>query len=184
MLILTTFLMYLMRSNLSIAIIPIAKIHSLSNVRQGLLLSSFFYGCAAFQLPSGEWISRYGAHSVLMASMLTSCFATALVPLVAHKSNKSPVEEPNSVDETVFVSLFVVRLITGIGQASTYPCIASLVGKYVPPEERSLMAGFYNVSCVLLAESPPFFPALIHTVTPARERLWDSSQHAPGAAAG
>jgi len=117
------------RANISVAIIPMSKTLGFSTEVQGLILSSFFWGYVSMQIPTGWLCRRYGAHMVLIAGVLVWSLMTALTPIAAH----------HSIEATV-----LVRVIMGIGEGVSQPCIHVLIARWVPATERSRCLSFVS----------------------------------------
>src|SRR5690242_4848204 len=80
---LSTFICYLDRVNVSVAIIPMARELGYSPARQGLILSAFFWGYIVSQLAGGWVADRFGGKAVLGFGVGCWSLATALTPLGA-----------------------------------------------------------------------------------------------------
>jgi MFS family permease len=112
-------LLYLDRFCLSFAETFIAEDLGLSRTQTGWLLSAFFWSYAIVQVPSGLLTDRLGGRLMLTLYVLAWSLFTGWTGLAIG-----------------FVSLFVLRLGVGAGQAGAYPTAASLVSKWVPFAQR------------------------------------------------
>jgi sugar phosphate permease len=121
-----TLLAYILRVVLSQAIIPMAIRNGWDQKTQGHILSSFYYGYLAAQLPSGYLAQRFGAKYVLGIFLLISSILTMFMPLAA-----------SSV-----ASLIALRVSVGFFQGACFPSIMNLLGLWVPAESRSSVVGF------------------------------------------
>lgn len=92
---------------------------------RGLILSSFFYGYILTQFAGGYFGSRLGGNWVFGGGIGITAVLTLLTPLAA----KSGV-----------TTLVVVRIIEGIAEGVTFPCIHAVWSRWAPPKERSRMA--------------------------------------------
>jgi len=119
------FTLYVLRVILSAAIIPMQKEFGWSNQEKGLALSSFFIGYLFLQVPGGWAATRYGGKNVYMASIVVPSILTMLTPLV---SSSLP-------------ALAVMRILTGAGEAASYPSLHALIGRWAPKHERSTIVG-------------------------------------------
>src|SRR5262245_49407949 len=108
-------LLYLDRICLSFAETFIAEDLGLSRTQIGWLLSAFFWSYAIVQVPSGWLTDWLGGRLMLTLYVLTWSLFTGWTGLAVG-----------------FVSLFVLRLGVGAGQAGAYPTAASLVRSWVP----------------------------------------------------
>ncbi|XP_074027010.1 sialin [Leptinotarsa decemlineata] len=131
---------YALRVNLSIAIVAMTEFKNttLDNGTviqerefdwdtkvQGYVLSSFFYGYITTQLIGGYLAARIGGKRVFGTGIAVTAVLTLVTPWVA---------------QTNFYLLIVVRIIEGIFEGVTYPCIHAIWAKWAPPLERSRLA--------------------------------------------
>jgi ACS family glucarate transporter-like MFS transporter len=118
---------YLERSNISIAAEVMMPALGLDKVQMGQIFTSFLIGYAIFQIPGG-WIGdRLGARITLAASALIwalSTIATGLLPSLFFGS-------------AVFVVLWCVRFVLGVGEATTFPVGNRVVGAWMPLSDRA-----------------------------------------------
>lgn len=146
---------YIMRTNMSVTIVVMAKqIEKDSNapdyecgtdisfsnstksnegefdwnsLEQGIVLSSFFYGYVLTQIPFGILSKRFGACMFLGIGMLINSVFGLLVPMAARAG---------------ITWLMIVRFIQGLGEGPIVPCTHTLLAKWIPPNERSRMGAF------------------------------------------
>jgi ACS family D-galactonate transporter-like MFS transporter len=121
LLVLSIFINYIDRSNLSIAITGIEKELSLDDRQAGLLLSGFFWTYALFQLAAGWLVDRYNAYWVYAAGFLLWSAATALTGLAGG-----------------FGVLFGLRLALGTGESVAYPAYSRIISDDFPERRRGL----------------------------------------------
>jgi MFS family permease len=88
---------------------------NLDNVQMGMLLSAFFWTYTVSQVPVGWLAERYGAHRILAAGLVLWASATILVGF-AH----------------TFATLFVLRLMLGLGESAGFPSVAKILAAIVP----------------------------------------------------
>ena len=93
---------------------------------QGWLLGAFFYGYVATQIPGGRMAEKYGGKRLYGVGVLITAIFTLLTPLAANTS---------------IYSLVLVRIIEGLGEGVTYPAMHAMLAVWVPPQERSRLAG-------------------------------------------
>ena len=93
-----------------------------SSKLQGFLLSSFFYGYIITQIPGGYLASKYGGKNLFGAGILLTALFTILTP---PSSRISP------------YLLVAVRMLEGLFEGVTFPCMHALWSKWAPPMERS-----------------------------------------------
>ncbi|KAG5898933.1 hypothetical protein JTB14_007968 [Gonioctena quinquepunctata] len=131
---------YALRVNLSIAIVAMTDLKNITldngtivqerdfdwdTKVQGYVLSSFFYGYITTQLAGGYLATRIGGKRVFGAGIAVTALLTLVTPWVAR---------------TNFYFLIVVRIIEGVFEGVTYPCIHAIWSKWAPPLERSRLA--------------------------------------------
>ena len=116
------FICYIDRVNISVAAIPMKEAFGWSETVKGLVLSSFFVGYLAMQVPGGWLAHRIGGKFVLGFAVIWWSIFTILTPPAAFTS---------------LAALIVVRIALGLGEAVTFPAGFVLLGKWVPPTERS-----------------------------------------------
>lgn len=123
LLVISVFINYIDRGNLSIAA-PLLKdeLH-LSASQLGILLSSFFWTYASFQFVSGWLVDRFAVGWVMAAGFFLWSMATAATGLMHG-----------------FLLLLMVRLVLGVGESVAYPSYSKILAKYFPEERR----GFAN----------------------------------------
>lgn len=121
------FLLYLHRFCMSYAQRYIREDLSISNDDLSFCFSAFFLTYALMQVPSGWMSDRYGARVMLTVYILVWSFFTAMMGMTVG-----------------VVSLLMVRLLAGVGQAGAYPTAASLIGKWMPMSARGTASGFVS----------------------------------------
>ena len=97
---------------------------------QGVLLSAFFYGNVAFQIPAGYIASRIGGRIGLTIALGGSSAMELLVHVCVIKSKS-------------IYALFVSRVISGVAQAFTFPSAILMVSNWAPLNARSRMTSFF-----------------------------------------
>lgn len=122
---LAAFLLYLHRFCMSYAQRYIREDLGISNDDLGFCFSAFFLTYALAQVPSGWMSDRWGARRMLTIYILVWSFFTTMMGFTAG-----------------FVSLLLVRLACGIGQAGAYPTAASLIAKWIPTSSRGKASAF------------------------------------------
>jgi MFS transporter, ACS family, solute carrier family 17 (sodium-dependent inorganic phosphate cotransporter), other len=97
---------------------------------QGLLLSSFFYGYITTQLAGGYLASRIGGHLVFACGIGVTAVLTLFSPLAANLN---------------VYALVAVRILEGVFEGVTFPCIHAIWANWAPPLERSRMASIVSI---------------------------------------
>uniref|UniRef100_A0A1L8DE27 Sialin n=2 Tax=Nyssomyia neivai TaxID=330878 RepID=A0A1L8DE27_9DIPT len=133
---------YALRVNLSVAIVAMTEVKNVTlengtvvekaefdwnSKEEGLVLSSFFYGYIWTQVIGGIIASKIGGHYVFGLGIGVTAVLTLITPLAA-KLN-------------IYV-LVAVRVIEGLFEGVTFPCIHAIFSRWAPMYERSRMASF------------------------------------------
>jgi ACS family sodium-dependent inorganic phosphate cotransporter len=130
----STFVCYIDRVNISVAIIPMAEQFGWSGTQRGLVLSSFFIGYLVTQVAGGSLAARFGGKAVLGFGVLWWSAFTILTPLSAMAS---------------FPALIAARILMGVGEGVAFPATYNLLGRWVPLRERTRAAAL-NLSGIPL----------------------------------
>ena len=123
---------YFDRVNLSVSQEALHNAFGISTVTFGYLLSAYSWTYAAFQLPSGVILDRFGVKLVgRIATLLWSVasFAAAIA--------------------TGVWGFLGARLLLGVGEAPTFPANAKAIGYWFPTEERSLATAIFDSAAKL-----------------------------------
>ena len=125
LLVISGFLNYVDRANLSVGATNIQAELSISNYRLGLLLSAFFWTYAAFQFTgiAGWLVDRFNVCWVLAAGFFLWSGATAITGKAS-----------------VFALFFALRLLLGMGESVAYPSYSRILANNFPEHHR----GFAN----------------------------------------
>ncbi|XP_046965521.1 putative inorganic phosphate cotransporter isoform X2 [Vanessa cardui] len=94
---------------------------------QGLILSSFFWGYTAMQIPAGLLSKRYGGKPILLFSLLANAIICALLPTLVHYGG--------------WQIVCACRVLMGLTQACLFPASHTLLGKWLPAQERTSYTG-------------------------------------------
>jgi len=116
---LSIFINYIDRGNLALAAPLIKDDLGLSFYQIGLLLSSFFWTYAIFQIVSGWLVDRFPVNWVLALGILLWSAATFGTGLV-HS----------------FTALLAIRLILGIGESVAYPSYSKIISRHFSEFQR------------------------------------------------
>ncbi|KAJ9573903.1 hypothetical protein L9F63_008702 [Diploptera punctata] len=134
------FNVYALRVNLSVAIVAmttnvnqtldngtiiVTRDFDWDSTARGFLLSSFFYGYIFTQIPGGWLASRIGGNRVYGIGIAATALLTLVTPPVANVS---------------YYALLTIRVIEGLFEGVTYPCIHAVWARWAPPLERSRLA--------------------------------------------
>ena len=132
-------IMYVLRSNMSIASETIATELGISKVRLGLIPAGFLWGYALFQLPGGLLSNAWGGRRVftlIMAAWTVLTLLTAL-PLVGATS------------AAILTYLVLVRFAMGAAQAPFFPSYVGVVERWLPPRRWGLANGLVSTALTL-----------------------------------
>jgi len=126
LLVLSIFINYIDRSNLSVAIADsgpgnLRSALSLGPAQIGKLLGAFFWSYALLQLAAGWLVDRYNVYWVYAAGFLLWSVATALTGAVSG-----------------FGVLFGLRLILGTGESVAYPAYSRIIACDFPERHRGV----------------------------------------------
>ena len=116
------FVCYADRSNISTAIIPMAHQFGWDKIREGGVLSAFFYGYALTQLLGGRLADRVGGKPVLLFGVLAWSLATFVTPEAA-AAGVAP--------------LLIARVTLGAGEGVAFPAVHALIARHVPKERQT-----------------------------------------------
>jgi MFS family permease len=115
------FLNYVDRGSLPTAA-PILKGDlRLSNEDYGLAVSAFFWIYAPIQLFAGWLCDRFSVYKLLATGILIWALSTLLMGFAGG-----------------FLSLFVLRVMLGIGESLAFPGSSKIIARHLPPERRGV----------------------------------------------
>lgn len=123
---------YMDRGNMSIAAVPVMREFGFSSAQMGLLMSMFFWTYAAFQIPAGHLIDRYGIRLIYAVGFLVWCVATASMGLV-HS----------------FGALAALRLLLGLGEAISPLASMAFIKQNFKESEQGLPTAIYVAGLTL-----------------------------------
>lgn len=126
-----TFLCYVDRVAMSVAVLPMAAEHSWSATTRGLVLSSFFIGYALAMMSAGWLAARYGGRAVICVALLLWTALTITTPLASPS----------------LALLVAIRAALGVSQAVSFPAAYNLFGRMLQRGERS-RAGTINLAAI------------------------------------
>ncbi|XP_031564284.1 solute carrier family 17 member 9-like [Actinia tenebrosa] len=125
------------RIALSLCVVEVAKDLEWNKLETGLVLSAFFWGYFATQLPAGFLSDTYGGDVVLMWSLLGSALSTLAIPVITSQMLTL------YFAPSILVVLFV-RVFLGFSQGLFFPSLLSLLGRKLPTSERSMGNSFIS----------------------------------------
>ncbi len=141
------FLTYIDRVNLSTAAPFISREFGLSNTDMGIVFSAFAYPYAVFQIFGGRLADRFGSHKVLFICTLITGVSTILVNFT-----------------TGVISLFLCRLLLGVGEGATFPAATRAMQDWVPAGHKGFAQGItHSFSRLGNSITPPLVAFLMVT---------------------
>jgi ACS family sodium-dependent inorganic phosphate cotransporter len=129
-----TFISYIDRTNISVAAIAIQAQLGWDETQKGLVLSSFFVGYLLMMVATGALAHRYGGKIVLGVAVVWWSLFTALTPPAALIS---------------LPALVAARIALGLGEAAVFPASINMIGRWVPPLQRSRAVALLTSSLYL-----------------------------------
>lgn len=120
-----SFVNYLLRNNLSVALPSIREEFGFSSAELGWILGSFNFAYALLQIPGGlfgQWYGPRRALAVIAATWGVLTFLTGFAPALMAASAAG-----------AMVSLTVTRFLLGVANAPMYPIVAATVANWFPP---------------------------------------------------
>jgi len=133
---LSVFINYIDRGSLSIAAPALKDELHFSAGQLGILLSSFFWTYAGFQIVSGWLVDRFEVNWVMAAGYFVWSVATAATGLVHG-----------------FQMLLIMRLVLGVGESVAFPSYSKILAKHFPESTRGRANAFIAVG---IAAGPAF----------------------------
>lgn len=124
---LATAINYIDRANLGVAAVYIQSEFGLTGTQIGALMGAFFWTYAFFQLPSGWFVDKVGPRVAYSVAVVWWSVFTAVTAFGRG-----------------FASLFVARLLLGVGEAPAYPTNAKVVAEWFPKRERAFATSIYD----------------------------------------
>ena len=124
-----TFICYIDRVNISVAIIPMAAQYGWNATTQGAVLSSFFVGYLLTQVVGGRLADRFGGKVVLAGGVLLWSLFTIVTPPAAAFG---------------FTALLLARVGMGMGEGVNFPAMYTLQARWIPLDERARAMALSN----------------------------------------
>lgn len=138
-------LSYLVRVNISHAIIPIAEEYSLNEMQQGMLLSAFAWGYVALMFIGGILVDKFGALKMSFRSAIAWSICTAV-----------------SAMGISWGMIFTSELLAGASEAPIFPANAKIVKNNFKENERGRATAIFDSgSYIGTAISAPLMSFLI-----------------------
>lgn len=139
--------LYMDRSNMSMAGSSMMKYYDWSATEFGLVSTAFFIGYAITQMPGGRLADKFGGGKIVMFGALTWSVFVFLTPY----------------GSTLAMMMFI-RAMMGIGEGMSLPAIHSILAKWVPKKETGKATGFVQAGIpVGIAITMPIATWIIQT---------------------
>ena len=132
----SVFINYIDRGNLALAVPFLKEQLGLSPSQLGVLLSSFFWTYAGFQILSGWLVDRFDVNWVLVAGFSLWSAATAATGLARG-----------------FAMLLLLRLVLGAGESVAFPAYSKILANHCPESLRGRANAFISSG---IAAGPAF----------------------------
>lgn len=144
----TTAVAYIDRANLGVASEQMQREFGFSDELKGLMLSSFFWTYAVFQLPAGWLVDRFGPRVMYPLAILWWSVGTAATALVRGVG-----------------SIFGLRLALGVGESPMQSANAKVVSEWFPRKERAFASSIFDTGSEFgSALAVPIVTALIAVI--------------------
>lgn len=140
-LVVMSFIAYVLRTNLSFAAPEMMADLGLSEMQWGYVTAAFTAGYAIFQFPGGILGDRFGPRRVLTAIAVTWGLLTAATSAVPGQDGAGVV--------LIVASLFVVRFLVGAVHAPTFPVVNASLVRWFPPGGWALPSGLSSTGLTL-----------------------------------
>ena len=141
---------YIDRSNISIAGTYLAADYGISKVQLGWVFSAFLLGYAFFQIPAGWVVGKLGPRRTLTLGLVWWSVLSIITALV-----------PPSMGGSLWL-LIAVRFILGMGESVAYPSSNQFIAAWFPTEERGKANGWVFGGVGLgSGTAPPLVAAII-----------------------
>lgn len=138
-------IMYLDRVNISAAAGSLKSHFELNNTQMGLAFSGFSWAYLASVLFGGWGARKYGAKATLVVCVIIVGVGTIMTGLVGG-----------------IVSLFVARLVVGLGEGPAFPAATQAMRNWYPAHRFGYIQGItHSASRLGAAIAPPFVASLI-----------------------
>ena len=142
-------IVYLDRVCISTASLVIKGELALSDSQVGYIFSIYTIAYALFEVPGGWLVDRYGARWMLTRIVVAWSLMTAATGLAWS-----------------FSSLFVIRMLFGMGEAGAYPSMAWVYARWLPARDRGRAFGLTVMAGLLGASlTQPLVVALLGRMT-------------------
>lgn len=103
-------------------------------VKQGLLLGSYFWGYILSEIPGGIVAERWSARWVMFAAVFVNVVGTLLTPIAAY---------------WYYEAFVAIRVLEGLGGGCTFPAMHVMISHWAPPHDRALLTSIIYAGTAL-----------------------------------
>lgn len=132
------------RANLGFALPYIRQEYHMTNTEAGAIISFFFIAYAAFQIPSGVLVKKFGNKVMFCVGMAITSICTGLIAIA-----------PSAL------TFKLCRLGIGIGEAPVAVASSSTINNWFPPKEKGTATGIFLAGSKMGPLLVPFICAWI-----------------------
>lgn len=132
------------RANIGFALPYIRKEYAMSNTEAGAIISFFFFAYAAFQIPSGFLVKKFGNKVMFCIGMFFTSICTGLMGIVPS-----------------VLAFKLCRLGVGISEAPVAIASSGTINNWFPPKEKGTATGIFLAGSKMGPLVVPFICAWI-----------------------
>ncbi|MGL5512466.1 MAG: MFS transporter, partial [Sporomusa sp.] len=136
------------RANIGFALPYLRQEFAMSNTEAGAIISLFFFAYAAFQIPSGFLVRKFGARAMFSVGMLATSIFTGLIGTASSA-----------------FAFKALRLAVGMAEAPVVIASSSTINNWFPAKEKGTATGIF------LAGSK-FGPLIVPVICAAIISIW------------
>ena len=114
------------RANIGFALPYLRKEFEMSNTEAGMIISLFFFGYAAFQIPAGILIRKFGIRTTFAVGMFMTSIFTGIIGASASAFH-----------------LKVMRLLIGVAETPVVVGCTSTINNWFPSKEKGTATGIF-----------------------------------------
>jgi len=140
-LVLMSFISYVLRTNLSFAAPEMMADLRLSEIQWGYVMAAFTAGYTIFQFPGGLLGDRFGPRRVLTGIAVLWAVTTAFTALVPGHGNFPVV--------FIIAALLAIRFVVGLTHAPIFPVVNASIVRWFPPGRWALPLGLTSTGLTL-----------------------------------
>ncbi|MGJ7920031.1 MFS transporter [Neobacillus sp. LXY-4] len=139
--------LYMDRSNMSMAGSSMMEYYGWNSIEFGLASTAFFIGYAITQMPGGRLADRFGGGKIVMIGAFVWSIFVFITPLASTLS-----------------MMLLIRMFMGLGEGVALPAIHSILAKWIPKKETGKATGFVQAGLPIgIAITMPLATWIIQT---------------------